>query len=35
MKTNPFFSIVMPVYNAEVYVTEAIESVLHQTYQDF
>ncbi|HFI0641506.1 TPA: glycosyltransferase family 2 protein [Streptococcus suis] len=35
MKTKPFFSIVMPVYNAEVYLTEAIESVLHQTYQDF
>ncbi|HEM3669282.1 TPA: glycosyltransferase family 2 protein [Streptococcus suis] len=35
MKTKPFFSIVMPVYNAEVYLTEAIESVLSQTYQDF
>ncbi|HFU3982126.1 glycosyltransferase family 2 protein [Streptococcus suis] len=35
MKINPFFSIVMPVYNAEVYLTEAIESVLHQTCQDF
>ena len=35
MKINPFFSIVMPVYNAEVYLTEAIESVLSQTYQDF
>ncbi|MFM0778992.1 glycosyltransferase family 2 protein [Streptococcus suis] len=35
MKINPFFSIVMPVYNAEVFLSEAIESVLHQTYQDF
>ncbi|HFI0167103.1 TPA: glycosyltransferase family 2 protein [Streptococcus suis] len=35
MKTNPFFSIVMPVYNAVPYLSEAIESVLHQTYQDF
>ncbi|HFI0121353.1 TPA: glycosyltransferase family 2 protein [Streptococcus suis] len=35
MKTKPFFSIVMPIYNAESYLTEAIESVLHQTYQDF
>ncbi|HFI2437526.1 TPA: glycosyltransferase family 2 protein [Streptococcus suis] len=35
MKTKPFFSIVIPVYNAEVYLTEAIESVLSQTYQDF
>ncbi|WP_029176788.1 glycosyltransferase family 2 protein [Streptococcus suis] len=35
MKINPFFSIVMPVYNAEVFLSEAIESVLSQTYQDF
>ena len=35
MKTNPFFSIVMPIYNAEPFLSEAIESVLHQTYQDF
>ncbi|MGQ7384431.1 glycosyltransferase family 2 protein [Streptococcus suis] len=35
MKINPFFSIVMPIYNAELYLTEAIESVLSQTYQDF
>ncbi|HEM3660195.1 TPA: glycosyltransferase family 2 protein [Streptococcus suis] len=35
MKTKPFFSIVMPIYNAESYLTEAIESVLSQTYQDF
>ncbi|MFM0855852.1 glycosyltransferase family 2 protein [Streptococcus suis] len=35
MKTKPFFSIVMPVYNAELYLTEAIMSVLAQTYQDF
>ncbi|MBY5025117.1 glycosyltransferase family 2 protein [Streptococcus suis] len=35
MKTKPFFSIVMPIYNAESYLTEAIESVLHQTCQDF
>ncbi|HFI0695462.1 TPA: glycosyltransferase family 2 protein [Streptococcus suis] len=35
MKTNPFFSIVMPIYNAEPFLSEAIESVLHQTCQDF
>ncbi|HFI0167102.1 TPA: glycosyltransferase family 2 protein [Streptococcus suis] len=35
MKTKPLFSIVMPIYNAESYLTEAVESVLHQTYQDF
>lgn len=28
-------TVIMPVYNAERYVAEAIESVLQQTYQDF
>lgn len=28
-------SVIMPVYNAEHYVTQAIESILTQTYQDF
>lgn len=35
MKTGPFFSIVMPVHNAEVYVSDAIESVLAQTQSDW
>lgn len=26
------FSIVMPVYNAEKYIKEAIDSVIHQTF---
>lgn len=30
-----FFSIVMPVYNAEKYVSKAIESVLKQSFADF
>lgn len=34
-KTNPAFSIVMPVYNVEKYVSQAIESVLSQSYKDF
>ena len=25
----------MPVYNTEAFVWEAIESILHQTFQDF
>ena len=32
---SPFFSIIMPVYNAEMYVENAIQAVLHQLYTDF
>ncbi|MDD3266704.1 MAG: glycosyltransferase family 2 protein [Burkholderiales bacterium] len=32
---TPMISVVMPVYNAEKYVAEAIESILNQTYSDF
>jgi glycosyltransferase involved in cell wall biosynthesis len=31
----PKVSVVMPVYNGEKYLTEAIESILGQTFQDF
>lgn len=34
-RTNPVFSIIMPVYNVEKYVSQAIESVLSQSYRDF
>lgn len=32
---NPLISIVMPLYNTEKYVNEAIESVINQTYQNW
>lgn len=35
MKENPVISVVMSVYNGAKYLTEAIESVLSQTYKDF
>lgn len=34
-KDSPFFSIVMPVYNVEKYLIQAIDSVLKQTFGDF
>ena len=30
-----FFSIIVPVYNAERFLGEAIDSILRQTYKDF
>lgn len=35
MTINPIISVVMPVYNAEKYLDESIESILKQTYQNF
>src|SRR4051812_8466576 len=31
----PRVSVVMPVYNAERYITEAVQSILDQTFTDF
>jgi cellulose synthase/poly-beta-1,6-N-acetylglucosamine synthase-like glycosyltransferase len=31
----PTVSVVMPVYNAELYIQEAVESILRQTFSDF
>jgi glycosyltransferase involved in cell wall biosynthesis len=33
--TSPYVSVVMPVYNGEKYLHEAVESILKQTYSDF
>jgi glycosyltransferase involved in cell wall biosynthesis len=35
MNTNPAITVLMPAYNAEKYIGEAIRSVLQQTYTDF
>ena len=35
MKNSPTISVVMPVYNRQKYVAEAIDSILVQTYKDF
>lgn len=35
MKDIPLVSVLMPVYNAENFIAEAIESILAQTYSDF
>ena len=32
---NPLVSIIMPIYNASLYIHEAIESVLNQTYSNY
>nr|WP_294794422.1 glycosyltransferase [uncultured Mucilaginibacter sp.] len=35
MQANPTISVLMPAYNAECYIAEAIDSVLRQTHADF
>ena len=35
MNRSPKISVVMPVYNGEKFLREAIESILNQTYKDF
>ena len=33
--TSHAVSVIMPVYNAELYLKEAIESILNQSFTDF
>ena len=33
--TQPLISIIVPVYNCEEYIEKCIDSILHQTYQNF
>ena len=35
MLNNPKVSVLMPAYNAEKYIAQAIESILNQTFEDF
>ncbi|MGI6469954.1 MAG: glycosyltransferase family 2 protein, partial [Paludibacteraceae bacterium] len=35
MENNPLISVIMPLYNAALYVEEAIQSVVNQTYTDW
>lgn len=35
MKSNCFFSIIIPAYNVEKYIEQSVNSILNQTYQNF
>lgn len=35
MHDNPKISVLLPVYNSELYIKEAIDSILNQTFSDF
>ena len=35
MQDQPLVSVLMPVYNCENYILEAVESILQQTYSNF
>ena len=33
--SNPFLSVIVPVYNVEPYLTQCLDSILSQTFADF
>ena len=33
--TNPYFSVIIPIYNVEAYLRQCVESVLTQSFRDF
>lgn len=33
--TNPFFSIIIPIYNVEKYLNQCVDSVLNQSFEDY
>ena len=35
MNNSPYFSIIVPMYNAERYIKICVDSILDQTFQDF
>ena len=35
MAKNPAVSVVVPVYNVEIYIRQCVDSILNQTFQDF
>ena len=35
MNQSPAISVILPVYNAEAYVREVVESILAQSFTDF
>ena len=35
MKTKPFFSIIIPLYNKEKFILNTLESFFNQTFTDF
>ena len=35
MLSSPIITVLMPVYNCELYIREAVDSILNQTFTDF